>query len=74
MALRYQRYLVEEKGVGTDQTYDTPPFYLELFGSPEKNQISSRHPLYGHPFQLTTYADAAEIVKALKAGGWRKRY
>ena len=68
MALRYQRYLVEEKGVGTDQTYDTPPFYLELFGSLKKTKYLLGIP-YTATIPLTTYADAAEIVKALKAGG-----
>lgn len=64
MALRYQRYLREEQGVAS-AARQTPPLYLELYGSVKKTQYFLGIP-YVAAVELTTYEDVQTIAEALE--------
>ena len=63
IALRYQQYLVEEKGLTKKTTADQSPFYLDIYGGTVKERS-----VMGFPVNLqtaaTTYEQAKEIIEA----------
>lgn len=68
IALRYQKYLVDEKGLTKKTTADDAHLYLDLYGGTVKERS-----IAGFPVNLqttaTTYEQAEEIVRALKELG-----
>lgn len=65
MAKRYQRYLVEEKGLKSSVKDSDVPFYVNTFGGIEKKKY-----IFGIPIntveKLTTYRQAKELLEELK--------
>lgn len=68
MALRYQKYLTDDEGLKSTVTNDNYPLYLDLYGSLRRQEL-----FLGFPVQqtdaTTTYSQATDIVKQLKANG-----
>lgn len=68
IAQRYQKYLVDEKGLTKKTTADDAHFYLDLFGGTVKERS-----VMGFPVKLqttaTTYEQAEEIARALNERG-----
>lgn len=68
MALRYQKYLEEEKGLKSSVENDYYPFYVDLFGG-----VKRLEHILGFPVKkevpLTKYSDAVMIAKQLKENG-----
>lgn len=68
IAQRYQKYLVEEKGMTKKTTSDDAHFYLDLYGGTVKERSVA-----GFPVKLqttaTTYEQAQEIVRELNDRG-----
>lgn len=68
IAQRYQKYLVDEKGMTKKTTADDAHLYLDLFGGTVKERS-----VMGFPVKLqttaTTYEQAEEIVRALNERG-----
>lgn len=68
IALRYQKYLVEEQGMTKKTTADQSPFYLDIFGGTVKERS-----VLGFPVKLetaaTTYEQAKQIVEEFNAAG-----
>lgn len=68
MANVYRRYLLEEAGVTKKTQAGSAPMVIELFGGMMKQQFVMGFPV-DKVVPLTSYEDAEEIVKALKAAG-----
>ena len=68
MAARYQKFLIEEKGLKGDSDFSNIPFYLELYGG-----VRVKKSVLGLPLNvttpLTTYKQSADIVEKLKDSG-----
>ena len=68
IAQRYQKYLVDEKGMTKKTSADDAHFYLDLFGGTVKERS-----VVGFPVKLqttaTTYEQAEEIVRQLNERG-----
>jgi hypothetical protein len=68
MALRYQKYLQDEKGFKKLTSQNSYPLYIDLFGG-----IKRTENVLGFPIKvmdpLTTYSDVVDIVKQLKDAG-----
>jgi hypothetical protein len=68
MALRYQKYLQDEKSLKNLTAKNSYPLFLELFGG-----IKRTENILGFPMKvmdpLTTYSDVVTIVKQLKSAG-----
>ncbi len=68
VALRYQKYLVDEKGLTKKVNADSAPFYLDIFGGTVKQRS-----VLGFPINLetpaTTYEQAKEIITAFSDRG-----
>jgi hypothetical protein len=62
LAQRYQKYLVDEKGLTKKTSADDSPFYLDIYGGTVKERS-----VLGFPVNLetaaTTYEEAKEIVE-----------
>lgn len=68
MALRYQKYLQDEKGVQSTVSADSYPLYVDLFGSVHRLDSFLGFPVY-KDIPLTTYSDAEKILSQLKDAG-----
>lgn len=68
VALRYQKYLVDEQGLTKKTTADQSPFYLDIFGGTVKERS-----VIGFPVKLetpaTTYEQAKQIVEEFYNAG-----
>lgn len=65
MALRYQKYLVDEQNLKKQVEQSSVPFYMDLYGGVKKAKS-----FLGIPIQLftplTTYSECVDIMKELK--------
>lgn len=68
MALRYQKYLQDDKGVQPTVSADSYPMYINLYGSVHKLDSFLGFPVY-KDIPLTTFSDAENILSQLKDSG-----
>lgn len=65
IALRYQKYLIDEQGMKKNVNDEGIPFYMDIYGGVKKQKS-----IFGIPFNmltpLTTYKECEEMVSELK--------